>query len=295
MTLFIRMPRRQYEISDFYVMALSFCLFFAIARIVKSVVKKQRIQMPNPKGGAIGLQVSDDRELGTLILSCIADDEIYSVKNERVVKVIFDLVQAKIKNESLVLTPNMMRFLALKLLNNNNKSSLITKVGNMVVLSDNRVRLVNRVAGAAVIGFVTGLMTSISYGILLMLLYFDTTVNCGYRCDDYFEHLPKDQPVKVFAEKPIGQLVVAGNDDARSVEIYVPSKTSDKVTTSSNERAKITKTYEKTRKKAREVKFSDFRKTDEVLSAFNDLEEPSVPQKGCPVSDPHDLLNVRID
>ena len=53
--------------------------------------------MPNPKGGAIGLQVSDDRELGMLILSCIADDEIYSVKDERVLKAIFDLVQAKIK------------------------------------------------------------------------------------------------------------------------------------------------------------------------------------------------------
>ena len=293
MTLFIRMPRRQYEISDLYVMALSFCLFFAVARIVKSVVKKQQIQMPNPKGGAIGLQVSNDKELGTLILSCIADDEIYSVKNERVLKAIFDLVQAKIKNESLVLTPNMMRFLALKILNNSNKSSLVTKVGNIVVLSDNRVRLVNRVVGSAVIGFVTGLMTSISYGILLMLLYFDNTANSVYRCDDYFEHLPKDQPVKVFAEKPTGQLVIAGNDDARSVEIYVPSKTSDKVTTSSDE--KVTRTYEKSRKKAKVVKFSDFRKTDEVLSAFNDLEEPSVPQNGCPVNDPHDLLNVRID
>ena len=43
------------------------------------------------------------------------------------------------------------------------------------------------------------------------------------------------------------------------------------------------------------MKFSDFRKTDAILSAFTDLEEPYVPQKVCPVNDPHDLLDVRID
>ena len=118
---------------------------------------------------------------------------------------------------------------------------------------------------------------------------------CGYTCDGYFEHLPKDQLVKVFAEKPTGQAVITGNDGARSVEIYVPSKTSDKLTDSCSEGVKITKIYEKSRKKAREVKFSDFRKTDAILSAFTDLEEPYVPQKVCPVNDPHDLLDVRID
>ena len=30
--------------------------------------------MPNPKGGAIGFQVSDDTELEGLILSCIANN-----------------------------------------------------------------------------------------------------------------------------------------------------------------------------------------------------------------------------
>lgn len=40
--------------------------------------------MPNPKVGAIGLEVTDDTELGALILSCIADNETYLVKDERV-------------------------------------------------------------------------------------------------------------------------------------------------------------------------------------------------------------------
>ena len=301
MTLFIRMPRRQYEISDLYIMALSFCIFFAVGKIVKSVVEKQQrqrekskhIQMPNPKGGAIGFQVSDDTELGGLILSCIADNEAYLVKDERIIKVIFSLVKAKIKDESLVLTPNTIRFLALRLLNTD--SSLIAKIGNVVVSSDNRVRLLTRVAASAGIGVISALLSSFAYGMLIMILCFDSTHNCGYRCDDYFEHLPKDQSVRVFAEKPTGQLVIAGNDDPRQVEIYIPSKTLNEVTISSTGKAKVTKTYKKCRKKAKVVNFSDFKEKDEVLSSFDGLEEPFVPQNVCPINDAHDLLKVRID
>jgi hypothetical protein len=61
MTLFIKTPRRQYEISDFYVMALTFCIFFSVTKIIKSVVEKQQrqiekskgVQIPNLRGGAI--------------------------------------------------------------------------------------------------------------------------------------------------------------------------------------------------------------------------------------------------
>jgi hypothetical protein len=44
-TLFISMPKREYEISDLYVMALSFLIFFAVGKIVKSVVEKQQRQL----------------------------------------------------------------------------------------------------------------------------------------------------------------------------------------------------------------------------------------------------------
>ena len=299
MTLFIRMPRREYIISDFYVMALSFCIFFAVGKIVKSVLEKQHhqnsknIQIPNPKGGAIGLEVSDDTKLAWTILSSIADNERYLVKDPEVKKVIFGLVKEKLKNQSLVLTPNMMRFLALQLLNNN--QSLIAKIGNTIVSSSNRARLITRVSGAAVIGVVSALVSSFLYGILLVLITFDITENCGYKCHDYFDHLPQDQPVRIYAEKLTGHLAMAGNDDARQIEIYTPAKASDEVIRSSKGETKVTKTYVKSRKKAKEVKFSDFKEKDPVLSTFKNLEEPSVPQKHCPIPDPHDLIGIRID
>lgn len=301
MTLFIRTPRRQYEISDFYIMTLAFCISFAVTKIVKSVVEKQQrqgqdskhMQIPNPTGGAIGFQVSDDTELGGLILSCIADNQSYLVKDEKIIRVIFSLVKAKLKDESLVLTPNMIRFLALNLLDSD--SGLIAKIGNVVVSSENRFRLMTRTAGSVGIGIITALLSSFVCGVLIMVLLFDNTHNCGYKCDDYFEHLPKDHSSKIFAEKPTGQVLIAGNDDARQVEIYIPSQPANEVTISSTGEAKVTKTYKKSRKKAKVVNFSEFKKKSDVLSSFDDLEEPYVPQSVCPINDAHDLLKVRID
>ena len=53
------------------------------------------------------------------------------MKYEKIIKVIFSLVKTKIKNESLVLTSNMIRFLAMRLLNSD--SGLVAKIGNVVV------------------------------------------------------------------------------------------------------------------------------------------------------------------
>ena len=307
MTLFIRRPTRQYEISDLYIMILSFWIFFALGKIVRSVIEKRKrqeskhIQIPNPKGGGIELQASNDEELSKIILSCIADNEIYLVKDERIVKLIFNLVKIKIQHESLILTPNMIRFLALKLLNND--LNLFVKMGNTILLSDNPTRLLTRSAGTAIFGLLGGLIKANAGWILLTIVFFDLTKNCGYGCDNYFErisktqfeHISKTQPVKVFTEKPTGQLIIAGNDDARQIELYIPSKTSDQVTITSNGEAKITRVYKKSPRKAKLQTFSDFKANDKVLSSFDNVEEPYVPQKTCEMDDVHDVLKLRID
>ena len=103
MTLFLRTPRRRFEIDDAYVMVLSFLLFYAVGKIVKEVLKRQKQKqntpknIANPRGGAI--QLTDDSDLALTILSCISDNERYLVKNERLKRVIFELVKEKIKNE----------------------------------------------------------------------------------------------------------------------------------------------------------------------------------------------------
>ena len=301
MSLFIRTQKRILEINDAYIMALSFLIFFVVGKIVKAVVEKQKrkntknVNMANPRGGNIniGLEFSDDTELAHTILACIADNERYLVKDPEITKIVFALVKAKIKKESLVLTPNMMRFLALKLINND--QTLIVKIGNIVASSNNRARLFARVSGAAIIGLVGALFSILPYAVLMTILYFDTTENCGYKCSDYFEQLPKEGPVEIYGKESTGHLFIAGNDGARQIEIYIPSKAADEVTTSSNGELKTTKTYTKVRKKGKQINFSDFKETDPVLSSFKDLEEPEIPQKNCPINDVHDVINIRVE
>ena len=299
MTLFIRTQKRLLEISDAYVMALSFLIFFAVGKIFQAVVEKQKrkktgnVNMSNPRGGTIGVEFSDDTELANIILTCIADNERYLLKDPELIKVVFNLVKAKIKNESLSLTPNMLRFLALKLINND--QTLIVKIGNIIVSSNNRARLFARVSGAAVIGFVGALFSIFPYAVLMMVLYFNTTENCGYKCPDYFETLPKEGPVEIYKKESTGHVFIVGNDDAKQIEIYTPSKSADEVTVRSNGVVEKTTTYTKVRKKAKQVNFSDFKNTDPVLSSFKDLEEPKIPQKNCPINDVHDIINLRVD
>lgn len=185
MTLFIQTPKRSFSVSDIYVMTLVFCIFFAVGRITKAVVEKLReknknkdieIEIPDPRGGVIGTEFSDDSELALMMLSCIVDNERYLIKDPDVIKLIFRLVKEKIKNESLVLTPNMMRFLAFKLLNNN--QSLITKIGNVVISSNNRARLLTRAFETAILGLFSSLVLTFLYGLILMIIYFDLTENC---------------------------------------------------------------------------------------------------------------------
>jgi len=124
-----------------------------------------------------------------------------------------------------MLSPNMLRFLALQFVTK--EQTLVVKVGNLIVSSNNRARLFTRVTGATIIGLVTSLFLSLSYGVLLVMIYFDMTENCGYKCSDYFEQLPKEGPVEIYGEELTGHLVIAGNDDARQIKIYTPSPASE--------------------------------------------------------------------
>ena len=112
-------------------------------------------------------------------------------------------------------------------------------------------------------------------------------------------NLIKLEPIEIYTEHQNENLIISGNDDARQVEIYTPSNSenifieSKKVT---GEKI-VCKSYKPTRKKTKEVLFSEFQKTDPVLSKFKNLDEPHVPKKSCNLQpeDLHDLINIRID
>lgn len=216
--------------------------------------------MPNPQGGSLGFEISDDTKLVETILTYISENERYLVKDPEVRWVIFNLVKGKIIKKD---------------------QNLILKIGNILVSSNRKARLFARIYGGAMIGFVCGVFASIPYFMLMVRLYFDAIENCDFKCHGYFEHLPKEGLVTIYADKPTGQQAIAENNDARQVEIYTPSKTSDSELISKTGEIKKTRGYTKSRIKHKQVNFSDFRNTDPVLSAFKDLEEPNVPQNVC--------------
>lgn len=87
----------------------------------------------------IGLELTDDTELAKILLLYISDNERYLVKDPRIIQIVFNLVKARTKLESLTLTPNMIRFLALNLISND--QTLIVKICNILASSNNRIRL----------------------------------------------------------------------------------------------------------------------------------------------------------
>lgn len=294
MTLFVTISsNKKYIISDVYPMIIVFILFFSIGRITKSVLKKlklknnKRVNLVNPVGGDLQIGFSDESEISDLILECIADDQIYKFVDSKMIKTIYDGVKVKISSESLlILSPNLARFVATKLIKKN--QNRLVQIARIIVDSDNRARFLIRIYGTAVIAFIGSLVTTLPYVILLLVTYFDVTANCSYRCEDYFERLPKERPIKIYDEKSRGQLIIASNDDARQVEIYTSSKVPDEVTVNNNEELKATRTYKKVRKRRKKMKimtFPELKENDPVLQTFPDLEEPEIPQRKCLINE----------
>ena len=78
-------------------MVLSFILMYFITLITKRAIQKRKrlktTPIVNPREGGLKLKLSDGRELGLIILSCIADNENYLVKDPRLTRMIFHLVK----------------------------------------------------------------------------------------------------------------------------------------------------------------------------------------------------------
>jgi len=116
----------------------------------------------------------------------------------------------------------MIRFLALKLISED--QTLIVKIGNVVVSSNNRIRLLTRIAGTILIGVAGALAAIIPSAILLAILFFEETQNCGYYCGGNMkstyhqtkalEFLTSLQDIKPLIQfKSMENLVISANFD----------------------------------------------------------------------------------
>ena len=70
---------------------------------------------------------------------------------------------------------------------------------------------------------------------------------------------PQDVRVIIYVEQLAGNLIIT---DTNKVEIYILDKMLNKLTSTNAGQNPINKTYKRSRKKAKEVKFSDFKTKD---------------------------------
>lgn len=110
------------------------------------------------------------------------------------------------------------------------------------------------------------------------------------RCDLHFQELAASDPVQVFVESSESNLIITGNNNSGQTEIHVPSGYDIKITDKGNGETIVEKSYKKSPKKAKQVLFSDFQKTDPVLKLFKDLEEPQFPKKSSSIDFLDDFL-----
>lgn len=220
----------------------------------------KQLKLNNPGGGDFEFSINRE-ELGYLILSCRADNQHDIVKNKQIKQLIFDLVKQKIENQSLILTPNIMRFLALRL--RKSDQSLIVKFGNMIIATKNQDRLFYRVIKTTLLEVIGTLATAIPYAIFMRLLYFDVTQNFVYQCAEHFQSVPQQEIIKLVGPTTSKHLAVTDKKDENQVEISTRLRSESQSILINSKKEKILtvkKQYTRSRKKAKKVTFSEFRK-----------------------------------
>ena len=172
------------------------------------------------------------------------------------------------------------------------------KFGDFIAAFDDKMKAVCQIReSAAVSGFAGFFSTSVRYGIVALIIHCQAIENCGYRCSDYFEHIPKDEPFLVPIDDSFNNIIIANQNDSKQLELYITSKEEAKITVGDKKGSiNISKNYVKRKKKAKQVNFSDFVRENQLLSSTvnDDRDEPLTPQKRCLGADTRESIRETI-
>ena len=105
------------------------------------------------------LELFSEFSIVKLILSCIATEKSYIVRDLPIIHIIFTLVKAKLQQKFLILSSTLILFITIKLINN--EKTLVGKVGNMIVYLHTKSRLYLQTSAAIVIGKTGGFISNI--------------------------------------------------------------------------------------------------------------------------------------
>jgi len=299
MTLFIVTKKRQLEISDLYVMLFIFVLTYSATYLITKTIKKRfekDEKVPKKFLFSGGQQLPLELEAAQVILQCVKDDKRYLVIDPEIAGLIRRMLRQGFIQHSYIISLRFARYLARRLANS--RGGALVRLQNGLFFTENYVRFVSRVSYSVIVGIFGGLiaalyrslLTGIPIGVLAIVMTFIATADCGVKCDNYFRELPPNQePIEILVEREHNNIVIASNDD--KVEIFTPELDQTKISGIEKQFSPTRKirAYKSTHRRAKLVKFSEWRKTDPVLkdldNKFTSTEDaPYIPQSKCPIT-----------
>ena len=237
MTLFLTSGTTRYEIHDVYVGAVGLIIGLIVGRIARNVIirlcEKRKLNpndatlvrggdseliltMSNQQDENVEFTLLDEHdsrsgdfitegELANAILVCIKNDKSYFIKNTQLRQLLFILVKAKLKKTSIILSPQLVRFLAYKILMRN--PTLREKARNFLLSKLDSVR------------------TMIWYTFLSLSVTSDLAKNI-YQCDNFFGDIPVEgRTMNLISSSKTGHLVITDLDEEKdTINLMLPEK-----------------------------------------------------------------------
>ena len=281
-----------------FIFSLSYILTYLITKsIQKKFEKRKKLpeyqQVQNFLRG--GQQIILELEAAQVILQCVEDGKDYLVTNPQLAEIIRSMIRTGFKKHSYIISQQFARYLALKL--GKNKSGVLLVAKDVLFFTENYGRLVTRIAISGTLGVVTGVgaaifstfMGAVPYAVLMMILSFELSSNCGVDCDYYLQELPSNkEEIMVLVDRDDDNLIITSHEHSNKVAIYVPEENQVLESPVTDSTRKL-RPYIQSRKKAKMVDFKEWSKTDPELQTLyrenDDLERiegiPYVPQRKC--------------
>lgn len=127
------------------------------------------------------------------------------------------IAKKKFKDNSYLISENLVRYIALKLKNEN--LGWFVRVKNAIIFSENPIRFLIRITASVLIGSIEAVTQMVPYAILMLILTFTNATHSGIPCDIYFRQLESrtDQSIVVYPENDTRNLILAANERSGQV------------------------------------------------------------------------------
>ena len=290
MVIYIKNTRKQeeYFIDEFYAFIAGVIVSYICTNFILFFLKKKKEKkLKDIRGG------SDGYAEAQILLECIENDKDYIINNAAIKRLISESLQRSVNANSIVVTQNLVQYLAYKkLIEEKNDKLKIFKLLIQVLDYEIFTEHNKRMAIGFTIGLPVGLLCAISgcffNFIFLALIGYGFHDQCNTRCHQYLNVLPDQSAKEIIVHVPqeTNNVVIS----SKKIELHVPAPGYE-IPQSINSKFS-TSLYEKARRQPKHMNFEQFKRQDPILRSFDQLSDPNIEikPKKCPIK-PSEIEN----